>query len=99
MPDKARYFCMGNALVVGLIEKMGKKIKQLYSDEVTSIEQEYLGLVESLEEVNKELLNRVQDLEEINAKLVDNSQIQKEVEGNGLTKAKRRGIVKEKVKV
>jgi DNA (cytosine-5)-methyltransferase 1 len=99
MPDKARYFCMGNALVVGLIEKMGRKIKQLYSDEVTSIEQEYLGLVKSLEEVNKELLNRVQDLEEINAKLVDDSQIQKQVEGNGLTKTKRRGIVKEKVKV
>ena len=24
MPDNWRYFCMGNALVVGLIEKMGK---------------------------------------------------------------------------
>ena len=26
MPDNWRYFCMGNALVVGLIEKMGKTL-------------------------------------------------------------------------
>ncbi|HZG70711.1 MAG TPA: DNA (cytosine-5-)-methyltransferase [Chondromyces sp.] len=29
MPRRARYFCMGNALVVGLIELMGKRIKEL----------------------------------------------------------------------
>ncbi len=29
MPQKFRYFCMGNALVVGLIEIMGKKIMEL----------------------------------------------------------------------
>ena len=29
MPEKMRYFCMGNALVVGLIEIMGNKIKGL----------------------------------------------------------------------
>jgi DNA (cytosine-5)-methyltransferase 1 len=27
MPDNWRYFCMGNALVVGLIEKMGLTLK------------------------------------------------------------------------
>ena len=27
MPEKMRYFCMGNALVVGLIEKMGKTLE------------------------------------------------------------------------
>ncbi len=29
MPEKFRYFCMGNALVVGLIEIMGNRIKDL----------------------------------------------------------------------
>jgi DNA (cytosine-5)-methyltransferase 1 len=29
MPEKFRYFCMGNALVVGLIERMGKRIADL----------------------------------------------------------------------
>lgn len=29
MPEKFRYFCMGNALVVGLIEIMGNRIKSL----------------------------------------------------------------------
>lgn len=29
MPEKMRYFCMGNALVVGLIEKMGNRIDEL----------------------------------------------------------------------
>ncbi len=28
MPDNWRYFCMGNALVVGLIEKMGKTLSK-----------------------------------------------------------------------
>jgi DNA (cytosine-5)-methyltransferase 1 len=26
MPESWRYFCMGNALVVGLVEKMGKTL-------------------------------------------------------------------------
>ena len=29
MTDRMRYFCMGNALVVGLIELMGERIKDL----------------------------------------------------------------------
>lgn len=29
MPEKFRYFCMGNALVVGVIEKLGKRIREL----------------------------------------------------------------------
>lgn len=29
MPERFRYFCMGNALVVGLIELMGKRIADL----------------------------------------------------------------------
>ena len=29
MPQKFRYFCMGNALVVDLIEKMGRELKQI----------------------------------------------------------------------
>ncbi|EJS52238.1 DNA (cytosine-5-)-methyltransferase [Bacillus cereus BAG1X1-3] len=33
LQDRMRYFCMGNALVVGLIEKMGNKIKDIYNEE------------------------------------------------------------------
>ena len=29
MPDRARYFCMGNALVIGVIKKLGKTIIEL----------------------------------------------------------------------
>lgn len=29
MPERTRYFCMGNALVVGLIERMGKEILEI----------------------------------------------------------------------
>jgi len=33
MPEKFRYFCMGNALVVGLIEKMGNKLNDIFEKE------------------------------------------------------------------
>lgn len=33
MPEKFRYFCMGNALVVNLVEKMGNAIKNIVDDE------------------------------------------------------------------
>ena len=33
MTERARYFCMGNALVVGLVEKMGNTILDIYKDE------------------------------------------------------------------
>lgn len=33
MPEKFRYFCMGNALVVPLIEKMGKTIEKIFEEE------------------------------------------------------------------
>jgi len=29
MSDRMRYFCMGNALVVGLIERMGARIEEI----------------------------------------------------------------------
>ena len=31
MPDRNRYFCMGNALVVPMIERMGKRISEILS--------------------------------------------------------------------
>ncbi len=34
MPEKFRYFCMGNALVVGLIERMGRKLNQIFENEI-----------------------------------------------------------------
>ncbi|WP_054741738.1 DNA cytosine methyltransferase [Cellulosilyticum ruminicola] len=36
MPQKFRYFCMGNALVVDLIEKMGRELKQIIEMEKKS---------------------------------------------------------------
>ena len=33
MPQKFRYFCMGNALVVGLIEKMGLRLNEIFKSE------------------------------------------------------------------
>ena len=33
MPERFRYFCMGNALVVGLIEKMGKTLNEIFDKE------------------------------------------------------------------
>ncbi len=35
MPERVRYFCMGNALVVGLVERMGRELaKRTASDEI-----------------------------------------------------------------
>ena len=33
MPERMRYFCMGNALVVPLIERMGKQISKIFESE------------------------------------------------------------------
>lgn len=33
MPERFRYFCMGNALVVGLIEKMGNRLDEIFTEE------------------------------------------------------------------
>lgn len=33
MPERFRYFCMGNALVVGLIEKMGNHLNEIFESE------------------------------------------------------------------
>ena len=33
MPERFRYFCMGNALVVGLIEKMGNRLNKIFESE------------------------------------------------------------------
>jgi DNA (cytosine-5)-methyltransferase 1 len=38
MPEKFRYFCMGNALVVGLIERMGKHLESIFNYENDEIE-------------------------------------------------------------
>lgn len=33
MPERFRYFCMGNALVVGVIEKMGEELNNIFKEE------------------------------------------------------------------
>lgn len=35
MPEKFRYFCMGNALVVGLVTRMGKTLNTIFEKETT----------------------------------------------------------------
>ena len=40
MPEKFRYFCMGNALVVGLVKRMGHKLDKIFSNEVLAIKPE-----------------------------------------------------------
>nr|WP_106782947.1 DNA (cytosine-5-)-methyltransferase [Lysinibacillus timonensis] len=39
MPDRMRYFCMGNALVVSLITKMGQTILEIDTEETVTSEQ------------------------------------------------------------
>ncbi|WP_062200494.1 DNA (cytosine-5-)-methyltransferase [Massilibacterium senegalense] len=39
MTDRMRYFCMGNALVVGLIEMMGRRIVEIEKSEIITEEQ------------------------------------------------------------
>ncbi|SHJ72363.1 DNA (cytosine-5-)-methyltransferase [Parasporobacterium paucivorans] len=34
MPEKFRYFCMGNALVVGVVERMGHTLNKIFAKEV-----------------------------------------------------------------
>lgn len=36
MPEKFRYFCMGNALVVGLITHMGKYLNTIFENEISN---------------------------------------------------------------
>jgi DNA (cytosine-5)-methyltransferase 1 len=40
MPKRTRYFCMGNALVVGLVEIMGKRIKEIHKLEDAILQKE-----------------------------------------------------------
>jgi|SRR5699024_11114723 len=42
MPNRMRYFCMGNALVVGLVEKMGKRIEEIDSKSQETVQLELL---------------------------------------------------------
>jgi hypothetical protein len=37
MPEKFRYFCMGNALVVPLVERMGKGNTKLFRGKLSGI--------------------------------------------------------------
>lgn len=34
MPEKFRYFCMGNALVVGVVERMGRTLNIIFDEEI-----------------------------------------------------------------
>ena len=78
MPEKFRYFCMGNALVVNLIEKMGESIKNIVdnedniSDLSNDVENKNFKLKDSKENVNlsnnitQVFNNSLQILEKVN---------------------------------
>lgn len=61
MPERIRYFCMGNALVVGLIEKMGNKIKEIYMEEtqLLSIKEHYEGEINKLVKQQETVTKRI----------------------------------------
>lgn len=40
MADRMRYFCMGNALVVGLIKRMGQRINEIEQEEIKQLKVE-----------------------------------------------------------
>lgn len=40
MSDRMRYFCMGNALVVGLIERMGKRILEVEKEDLEALKEQ-----------------------------------------------------------
>ncbi|MEY2195710.1 DNA (cytosine-5-)-methyltransferase [Neobacillus sp. BF23-41] len=40
MSDRMRYFCMGNALVVGLIERMGKRILEVENEDLEALKEQ-----------------------------------------------------------
>ncbi|MEW9053443.1 MAG: DNA (cytosine-5-)-methyltransferase [Neobacillus sp.] len=44
MSDRMRYFCMGNALVVGLIERMGKRITEVDNEDITALKEQPLQM-------------------------------------------------------
>jgi DNA (cytosine-5)-methyltransferase 1 len=59
MPTRTRYFCMGNALVVGLITKMGERISEIHhleleqdKDDVDSIQMTIFDFDQNLEEID-----------------------------------------------
>lgn len=45
MPQKFRYFCMGNALVVGLVTKMGNHIKKIVENENNNIDCDEVAII------------------------------------------------------
>lgn len=69
MPEKFRYFCMGNALVVNLVEKMGKSIKQIIEKEDCSNIKEDIIDKENVEikilDCCKEILEKFDDIAKI----------------------------------
>ncbi|MFC4799432.1 DNA (cytosine-5-)-methyltransferase [Neobacillus sp. GCM10023253] len=44
MTDRMRYFCMGNALVVGLIERMGKRILEVENEDIDALKEQPLQM-------------------------------------------------------
>jgi DNA (cytosine-5)-methyltransferase 1 len=45
MSERMRYFCMGNALVVGLIERMGKRILEVENEDIEALKEQPLQMI------------------------------------------------------
>jgi DNA (cytosine-5)-methyltransferase 1 len=69
MPEKFRYFCMGNALVVGLVTKMGNTLNEIFEKEIEdpseatseeiikSAKKEAQSIIKNAEVEAKEIMN------------------------------------------
>lgn len=44
MPDRKRYFCMGNALVTSIVQKIGKRLEEIENNETTKYNQMTLDI-------------------------------------------------------
>lgn len=63
MTEKFRYFCMGNALVVGLVEKMGKSINSIVEKENTrEISNDYVVDMDKQQKEDKQIIIYCQEI-------------------------------------
>ena len=63
MTEKFRYFCMGNALVVGLVEKMGKSINSIVEKENTrEISNDYVVDMYKQQKEDKQIIIYCQEI-------------------------------------
>lgn len=61
MPEKFRYFCMGNALVVGLVTKMGKALAEIFEQEKETKEEMAEKIINEAQIEKKRIIKHAQE--------------------------------------